>query len=482
MADINFGNATPGLGRLALALGGSGGVGSYQRGYDNELNLQSKLAQALAAIDAHNAEARLNGLKADAEQTQLDARKPEAVLSSALTSNGIPTDEAPAVTNYFRTGSLGGKYGLPSDQAGPVAPTPTWAGNLGAVARTVAAMNQATALGDKSVENVAKAEEARRTGALAQGVVDGTVDPLRFNQSQYALKGEAPFAFHEFGTGNNLTGQLNDQTGPAVRFAQYRGAQTADANAGAAAHYAAADASRASAEHSRAETSQINNAPKGQLVQTDNGPVFADPRTGKSVPVQNPDGTPAAPKLQNIPPAQNHAFVENAKAIDNIDAATAAIYKATGIKLDANGNPVRDPAAKPSDPNALGALNYLGEAVRQRTDPNGVSVRAQVANIGGQKYHDVSGANVTASESPRLAPFIPTPTDSAVAALQKLANLRREYQNVNDMLSQTYSRDQGYKPSFAARQGGGGGGVVDLHAMPSGGAGGREINFSDLKN
>lgn len=476
--------AAPGMSRLALAVAG-GPAGTYDKAYDKELGLQSKLAQALAAIDASNATARLHGLQADAAEEQAASRKPEALLSTTLLTNGIPTDAAPDVSNYLKTGQLGGKYQqLPPEQAGPVAPAPDWMDKLGAVARSIGTTQGALALGDKNIENVAKAEGLRREQGLSDAVLRGAADPTRVAVAQYAVSGKAPYAFHEFGTGNNLTGQVDDQNGPATRFGQYRTAETGAANARRTASLAAADSSSASAAHSRALTDEVKNGPKGVLVQTDSGPVFADPRSGKSTPVLNADGTPAAPKLKDIPAAQNHAFIENAKSIDNIDAAMDAIYKATGLRLDENGNPVRDPNIKPTSPDALGPRNYVGDGIRQYTDKPGVTVRAQVANIGGQKYHDISGAAVSVGEAKRLQPFIPHDTDSASTVLQKLANLRREYQNVNDMLTQTYSREQGYRPSTAAR-GGGKGGVVDFHALPAsggGGSGGREINFSDLKN
>jgi hypothetical protein len=46
-------------------------------------------------------------------------------------------------------------------------------------------------------------------------VINGKLDPVRLAQAEYAGKGSAPFSFHEFGTGNNLTGQVDDQNGPA---------------------------------------------------------------------------------------------------------------------------------------------------------------------------------------------------------------------------------------------------------------------------
>jgi hypothetical protein len=51
-----LGAATPGLSRLAAALGG-GGQGAYQDAHDKELSLQSKLAQSLAAARESEAQA-----------------------------------------------------------------------------------------------------------------------------------------------------------------------------------------------------------------------------------------------------------------------------------------------------------------------------------------------------------------------------------------------------------------------------------------
>jgi hypothetical protein len=97
MPNINFDNASGGLGRLAWRWAAGVPKAAYQKAYDNELGLQSKLAQAMASIEASGASARLHTLQGDEAQGQLDARKPEAMLGNVLTTNGIPTDEAGAV-------------------------------------------------------------------------------------------------------------------------------------------------------------------------------------------------------------------------------------------------------------------------------------------------------------------------------------------------------------------------------------------------
>jgi len=83
------------------------------------------------------------------------------------------------------------------------------------------------------------------------------------------------------------------------------------------------------------------------------------------------------------------------------------------------------------NPDALGVSNYIpgSDTIRQYTDtPGEIKTRASVADIGSLKLHDRSGAAVTISEWPRLAPFIPKATDSAEAAKIKLQNLKEAYE------------------------------------------------------
>lgn len=301
MAGVNIGNSAPGLGRLAAAIGG-GPMGGYRQGYEGELKLQSGLAQALAQQEASRASARLHNLQADAEEAQVKARNPQAVLSSALTANGIPTDEGSAITHFLQTGKLGGKYSAGPTDMGPVAPAPEWQDKLGPVARSLGTISQALALGDKSVENVAKAEGMRREQGLSDGVLAGTVDPTRFAQSQYAAKGSAPYSFHEYGTGNNLTGKVDDSTGPAQRFGAYRNAETGNQNAAAGAHKASAASSYASADNSRAHAAESRQrteqgARGGDIIpvtQADGSVLLVNKVTGLSRQAVGMDGKPVA--------------------------------------------------------------------------------------------------------------------------------------------------------------------------------------------
>jgi len=76
-------------------------------------------------------------------------------------------------------------------------------------------------------------------------------------------------------------------------------------------------------------------------------------------------------------------------------------------------------------PEGMGLKNVVPDLFMQRIDPQGVPVRASVADIGSLQIHERSGAAVTVSEAPRLKPFIPLPTDTPEAAKTKLNRLLR---------------------------------------------------------
>ncbi|MDQ0607990.1 hypothetical protein QFZ83_002161 [Variovorax sp. W1I1] len=174
------------------------------------------------------------------------------------------------------------------------------------------------------------------------------------------------------------------------------------------------------------------NAPKGQVVQTADGPVIVDTRAGTSRPVMDAAGNPARRPGKDIPPNVNKSIIENQQNISKIDKAIAAI------------------SAKPS---SLGAQYMVpgAETLGQYLDPEGVEARAGVADIGSLILHDRSGAAVTASETPRLRPFIPSASDSPDVAKKKLARFKAIYEEEAGLLAQTYSADQGYKESPALK-------------------------------
>jgi len=179
-------------------------------------------------------------------------------------------------------------------------------------------------------------------------------------------------------------------------------------------------------------------APPMQVVSLPAPQVAINPRTNQPELVQFPNKPGMQPqftgikpyekpeKLKAIPAGPATAFSENNTAIRKIDEAIAKVQAAPE--------------------SSFGAKNYLGGAITQRIDPKGNAARAAVAGVGGQKYHDLSGAAVAVQEAARLSPYIPQVTDTKEKILQNLNNLRNEYQYTNDTLQSTFSEDQGYKP------------------------------------
>lgn len=158
---------------------------------------------------------------------------------------------------------------------------------------------------------------------------------------------------------------------------------------------------------------------------------------GSPVPVTLPDGSTALvqpsnrpgapPQIMSIPgtnqPLRPQASEKTREALRDNSTAMNKINRAL--------------AAIEDRPNSLGLKNYLDidGAVMQRVDPEGIEVRALLADIGSQKIHDRSGAAVSAAEFPRLRPFVPQATDSTEAARKKLVQFRTELQFIQQELN-----------------------------------------------
>jgi hypothetical protein len=164
----------------------------------------------------------------------------------------------------------------------------------------------------------------------------------------------------------------------------------------------------------------------------DGKPVFIQPGRGGGAPSVIEGFSPPAEKLRPIPATINTAILENQKAGNQID---RAITLLSG----------QDLPGMTGDKNATGLKGYLPTGLLNRIDPSGVSARAEIADIGSLKIHDRSGSAVTASESPRLMPFIPLTTDDRDTALKKLQRLKLEIDNNTSGLKEIYSTDQGYR-------------------------------------
>lgn len=336
--------ALPGL-RQGVQSIGTGGA-AYDQGFEQSAALQSKLAQALAST-------RLANAKADEAEREASYQAPDALRNNAMMANGVPLDAAPDVAAFLQTGKLGAQYdALPPDQAGPALPRPAWEANLSPLARSLAATQTALALGDKNSANVAKATEIGREMSLGDAILRGTQDPMKVAQSQYALKGSAPFHFSEYGVGNNLTGTVDASGAPAQLFARNRQADitATEARAGAsrasaASSYASADNSRASAARTRSETERGMKSGDIVVQQGADGTIMlVNKLTGLTRPATTADGNAlagkmAAPKEMTEGQAKDNGYGSRMQEADGVLKRLTGKYSPTAVnaKISADG-------------------------------------------------------------------------------------------------------------------------------------------------
>jgi len=95
-------------------------------------------------------------------------------------------------------------------------------------------------------------------------------------------------------------------------------------------------------------------------------------------------------------------------------------------------------------PQSVGLHMNIPAVIMDRQDPEGVGLRALVADIGSLKLHDRSGAAIGVAEWPRLKPFIPQITDPPGAIKAKLDNFRREYAAITRDLYDSAGPKSGY--------------------------------------
>ena len=172
------------------------------------------------------------------------------------------------------------------------------------------------------------------------------------------------------------------------------------------------------------------NANAPQYMATNEGIVALPkhPKTSAIVgsTVTGPSGEPLQKELKQIPASVNTAISTNRQSISAIDDAIRMVE---------------------ANPDAVGWKGYMPNKLLNETNPEGVDARAALSNIGSLKLHERSGAAITASEFPRLAPFIPLSTDDAKTAVKKLKQMRKIALGEQEGLTATYSKEQGYRPN-----------------------------------
>ena len=134
----------------------------------------------------------------------------------------------------------------------------------------------------------------------------------------------------------------------------------------------------------------------------------------------------AGQDLKPVPAPAQKAIVGSAATIDKLDRAIKSIEE--GPKEGATG-----------------LKGLLPDVALNRLYPEGTEGRANVADIGSLVMHERSGAAVTASEAPRLKPFIPSITDDKATVLKKLKRMREIQAEEQDALLGTYNPEQGFR-------------------------------------
>lgn len=180
-----------------------------------------------------------------------------------------------------------------------------------------------------------------------------------------------------------------------------------------------------------------------QVIQGDAGPMVLSSDGTTAKPVLGPDGQPIKGKGSErpVPTAVITAIATN---VGNIRRAQTALDLLEGKDVVLPGPDGKSVTLK-GDKNATGWKGYNFDSLLQRFDQEGVDARAYVGDIGSMIVHDRSGAAVTASETPRLRPFIPMISDDPPVAVKKLKRLIAEATAINNEFKSVYSEDQGYK-------------------------------------
>lgn len=156
-------------------------------------------------------------------------------------------------------------------------------------------------------------------------------------------------------------------------------------------------------------------------------PVQAPPN--QILPSINPDGTPGYTAVSGRGGEVKVTPVEDVVRPDASGRTTAAV-RAQVASNRAQLSVIDEALAELEKyPDAVGLSRMAGEAINQRVDPRGIAARQALSNVGSLRVHDRSGAAVTASEFPRLRPFIPNVSDTYQKNKSNLEAMRRELES-----------------------------------------------------
>lgn len=410
-----FSGATPGLSRLAQAL--AGGDGAYQQGYDQQLGLQSRMAQAIAQARAADANAEESLAKAGVERQKGSMLEGRPALVEELVAGNAGTD-VPMVRAIRQT--LQGNR--PQVPMGP----PTESGDMGIgsqqfdpalQSRVVQELSRLAPVlmgsGDIKVDDWAKALGAYRDMDLGDQVLGGQRTAADVGRSQAAVGAKPLFNSDASGAVLDLFGGgLNVDNPMAQGSIMLKKEQAGAQKANAVQSYASADASRASAEKTRAEMKDGTNrsgakAPTGYRWNGD---------TLEPIPGGPADPATKGAKLAK-PPTEGQAkalmFGSRMAIADEILSDLTGKYSpaAVNAKMAGEGLPL-----------VGGLAGMAGNAVMSETGQRAEQAQRDFINA---VLRRESGAVIADSEFRNAAKqYFPQPGDSKAVLAQKAANRR----------------------------------------------------------
>lgn len=303
--------------RLGINGGGGGGtdplVGGVSRGL--QTLFMAPMLQAQAADQFQSAEAKrrlmdseqraadahaaLYGQQAEAGRRKLDRQTMPEMIRTALMMNQVSPDKIGEATQFFQTGQLPDLYNKPGDGVGPTVPQPDYAdtsGLGGRIIQTLGLTRQALTVGDKSVQNIAKASGAYQEQDAKRRVEADPTLAGAVGQAAAAAAGNG-LVKNIGNTGetfNQFTGQ-SAVSSPGLRalFGDVQGANMLRDRAAASASYASAAERNAQAAKVRQDTEQGARTGALQVVTGPNGEVTVVDKVNRTAqPVLGADGKP----------------------------------------------------------------------------------------------------------------------------------------------------------------------------------------------
>ncbi len=408
--------ATPGMSRLAMAL--AGGDGAYQQGYDQQLGLQSKLAQAMAAARAADANAEESLAKAANERTKTGMLQGRPGLVEELVANAAGTD-VPLVRDirsFVQTGqrqqvpmgpeTAEGAMGVGSQQFDPAIQS--------RVARELQRLAPVLMSGgDIKVDDWAKALNQYRGMDLGEDVLAGRRTAADVGRSQAAVEAKPLYNSDANGAVLDLFGgALNTANPMAQGTIALRGAQAGQAKAAAAENYAQAGAAGARARQINAEMADGVNR-SGQKAPTGyrwNGEVL------EPIPGGPADPATKGAKLAK-PPTEGQAkaliFGSRMSVADEILGELDGKYSISGVN------------ALQSATNLPFGTMVAGPMVNSQMSPESRQVAQAQRDFINAVLRRESGAVISPEEFKNAAQqYFPQPNDDEQTKRNKAANRR----------------------------------------------------------